>query len=71
MTFARDSNTLVLLFSGVLPLPFVMLIVGVGADNYIGHIVCAAACADGHLHYYSLAAHLENKPIPFEPRWWM
>ncbi|HHT61462.1 MAG TPA: prenyltransferase [Paludibacteraceae bacterium] len=75
MTFARLLKTrwAMLLFSGVFNLlPFVMLIVGVVCGQlHWAYLFVLPLVPMGIYIIYSLAAHLENKPIPFEPRWWM
>lgn len=75
MTFARLLRTrgAMLLFSGVFNLmPFAILIVGVAVGQlHWAYLSVLPLLPMGIYLIYSLAAHLNDKTIPFEPRWWM
>ena len=75
MTFARLLRTrgAMLSFSGVFNLmPFAILIVGVAVGQlHWAYLSVLPLLPMGIYLIYSLAAHLNDKTIPFEPRWWM
>ena len=75
MTFARLLRTrgAMLLFSGLFNLlPFAILIVGVAVGQlHWAYLSVLPLLPMGIYLIYSLAAHLNDKTIPFEPRWWM
>ena len=75
MTFARLLRTrgAMLSFSGLFNLlPFAILIVGVAVGQlHWAYLSVLPLLPMGIYLIYSLAAHLNDKTIPFEPRWWM
>ena len=75
MTFARLLRTrgAMLSFSGLFNLlPFAILIVGVAVGQlHWAYLSVLPLLPMGIYLIYSLAAHLDDKTIPFEPRWWM
>ena len=75
MTFARLLRTrgAMLSFSGLFNLlPFAILIVGVAVGQlHWAYLSVLPLLPMGIYLIYSLAAHLDDKAIPFEPRWWM
>lgn len=75
MTFARLLRTrgAMLSFSGLFNiLPFAILIVGVAVGQlHWAYLLTLPLLPMGIYLIYSLAAHLDDKAIPFEPRWWM
>ncbi|MGN0186490.1 MAG: prenyltransferase [Paludibacteraceae bacterium] len=75
MTFARLLRTrgAMLFFAGVFNvLPFVILSVGVAVGQlHWAYLFVLPLLPMGIYLIYSLAAHLDDKKIPFEPRWWM
>ena len=60
-------------FSGLFNLlPFAILIVGVAVGQlHWAYLSVLPLLPMGIYLIYSLAAHLNDKTIPFEPRWWM
>lgn len=75
MTFARLLRTrgAMLSFSGLFNLmPFAILIVGVAVGQLHWAYLSVLPLLPMSIYLiYSLAAHLNDKTIPFEPRWWM
>lgn len=75
MTFARLLRTrgAMLSFSGLFNLlPFAILIVGVAVGQlHWAYLSVLPLLPMGIYLIYSLAAHLNDQTIPFEPRWWM
>ena len=75
MTFARLLRTrgAMLSFSGLFNLlPFAILIVGVAVGQlHWAYLSVLPLLPMGIYLIYSLAAHLDDKTIPFKPRWWM
>lgn len=75
MTFARllKSNNMRLLFSALFNiLPFIIVIIGVVLGRLHWAYLCVLPLLPMGIYIvYSLKAHLDNKEIPFEPRWWM
>ena len=75
MTFARLLRTrgAMLSFSGLFNLlPFAILIVGVAVGQlHWAYLSVLPLLPMGIYLIYSLAAHLNDKTIPFDPRWWM
>ena len=75
MTFARLLRTrgAMLSFSGLFNLlPFAILIVGVAVGQlHWAYLSVLPLLPMGIYLIYSLAAHLNDKTIPFEPCWWM
>lgn len=75
MTFARLLKTrrAMLFFAGVFNiLPFVMVAICVAFGQlHWAYLLVLPLLPMGIYLIHSLAAHIDNKPIPFEPRWWM
>lgn len=75
MTFARllKSNNMRLFFSALFNiLPFIIVIIGVVLGRLHWAYLCVLPLLPMGIYIvYSLKAHLDNKEIPFEPRWWM
>ena len=75
MTFARllKSRNLMLAFSALFNIsPFIIVIIGIVFGRLHWAYLCVLPLLPmGVYIIYSLKAHLDNKEIPFEPRWWM
>ena len=75
MTFARllKSNNMMLAFSALFNiLPFIIVIIGVVFGRLHWAYLCVLPLLPMSIYIiYSLKAHLDDRKIAFEPRWWM